>query len=109
MGLLGLIEENKDAIYRALRFAIPAVLAAVASFSGSGIVEETARIGLHRTEQAEARQNDDANYRAYIEENIEIRAKCDGALEAFHYDRTDQGDYERMLKACHSAGEIEEE
>ena len=109
MSLLELFEENKDGIYRALRIAVPAAVAMVASFGGSGLVESTAHEDLHRAEDAEARRNDDANYRGYIEDNIESRAKCDGALEAFHHHRNDEGDYERVLKACHSAGEIEEE
>lgn len=109
MALLELFEENKDAIYRVLRFAIPAALAAFASFGGSGAVELRAAADLRVQEQAEARRNDDANYRAYIEDNIEVRARCDAALEGFHHHRNDEGDYGRVLKACHSAGEIEEE
>lgn len=108
-GLMELFEENKDGIYRVLRFAIPAVVGVVMSLSGSGLVEQTAHESLHRTEDIEARQNADANYRAYIEDNIEIRAKCDAAIEAFHYHRNDEGDYDRMLKACHSVGELEED
>lgn len=109
MSLLELFEENKDGIYRVLRFAIPAVVAVMASFGGSGAVELNAAAELRDQERTEARLNDEANYRAYIEENIEIRAKCDGALEAFHHHRNDERDYHRVLKACHSAGEIEEE
>ncbi len=108
-GLLELLDENKDWLYRVLRFAIPAVVAAAASFGGSGMLENSTAVDLRAQEQAEGRRNDDANYRAYIEENIEIRAKCDAALEGFHHHRTDEGDYRRVLKACHSEGEIEED
>ncbi len=107
--LMGLFEEDRTGIYRVLRFAIPAVVAALASFGGSGAFELNAAAELRAQEQAEARRNDEANYRAYIEDNIGIRAKCDGALEAFHHHRDDERDYHRVLKACHSAGEIEEE
>ena len=39
----------------------------------------------------------------------ELARQDDAALEGFHYHRDDEGDCGRVLKACHSAGEIEEE
>jgi len=104
-----LIEENKDTIFRVLRLAIPAVLGMVLADGGSNRIAELANDGLQQTEDQQARLNDAVNYRGYVEDTIERQAKCDTTLEALHHHRSDEGDYERMLKACHSAGKIEEE
>ncbi len=107
MSLGEILDEHKDSLARILRFAIPAVAGAVASLGGSGILERGAEDHLQDTEQLAARLNDTANYREYVEETIGLRAKCDAALEAFHFDRDDEGDYGRVLRACHTEGGIE--
>lgn len=109
MNWVALIEENRETITRVLRLALPAVLGMVLAAGGSDRAAELAKNSLQRTEHEQARQNDAVNYRGYVEDTIEQQAKCDQALVSHHHHRADDGDYERMLKACHSAGEIEEE